>query len=237
MLKKNSLSIILFLLFLTFGILIGIHIEALEGISDSLEFSIDTGDELQEVADLKKANEDMRAKINDLKEQVESYEIERATENIALKDLKLKVSDFRILAGHHELVGPGISITLTSIAEENIADIMEQKRYLVNLINELRMTGAEGLSINNYRITSRSEVTLAGNHINVNATAIAPPYVIKAIGNPSAFKRYATYKTLIFELMEEDGISTEVDYPEEILIPAVKKEKPVQFLQAVENPD
>lgn len=233
--KKTNLSIILFLLFITFGILIGIHLESLSGIDNPLEFSHDNGQNVQEVIDLKKTNDDMKIRIKELKKEVEAYEDKGAVENIVLKDLKIKVKDYKVIAGHHEVIGPGIEITLESIFEENIAGVMEQKRYLINLANELRMSGAEAISLNGHRVTSRSEITLAGEHINVNTTPIAPPYMIRAIGDLVAFKRYASYKTLLFDLMEADGIKTSIQYYEEIKIPAISKEKPIQFFQIVEN--
>ena len=78
----------------------------------------------------------------------------------------------------------------SSSIDTNIAEIMEEKRYLINLINELKVFGAEMLSINNYRIVGRTEIVLAGNHINVNGVSIAQPYIIQAIGDPNSLKRY-----------------------------------------------
>lgn len=234
-LKKTSLSIILFLLFTMFGILIGVQMEALGKIENSTEFPFNSGGEVQEIADLRKATEDMKLRIKELSTQIEAYEEERATENIVLKDLKTKVDEYRMLAGNQTVVGPGIKITLESVFEENIAALVEQKKYLINLINELKMSQAEVISINDHRITSRTEVTLAGNHINVNSTSIAPPYIISAIGNVEEFERYVTYRTLLFDLMKKDGINVNIQYQEEIEIPAITKEKPIQFLRINEN--
>lgn len=233
--KKTNISIVLFLLFMIFGVMIGIHINALSDIGNSTQLPFEGGVQAQEVVDLRKANEDMKVRIKELRSEVEAYEEERATENIVLKDLKTKVNEYKMLAGHQMVSGPGIEITLESTFEENIAELMEQRKYLINLINELRVSGAEVISINNHRITTRTEVTLAGNHINVNATAIAPPYVIRAIGDVDGFKRYVTYRTLLFDLMQGDGVNASVQFPDEVKIPALSKEKPMQFFEINEN--
>ncbi|AKL94117.1 hypothetical protein CACET_c06070 [Clostridium aceticum] len=233
--KKNNISFILFLAFAISGIIIGIHIDALGDMQNEISLPFSSEIEVQEVVDLRKANNDMKTKIKDLKAQVEEYEGEKATENIVLKNLRSQINEYRILAGYQDLVGPGVKITLESMLEENIALVVEQKKYLINLINELKTAGGEAISINNHRITSRSEVTLAGNHINVNMTAIAPPYTIRVIGNTEGFQRYTNHRTLLFELMEGDGISTTIEFDENIKIPALSKEKPMEFYNIVEE--
>lgn len=215
--------------------MIGIHINALSDMGNPLQLPLEGGVQVQEVADLRKANEDMKTKIMELRTQVEAYEEERATENIVLKDLKTKVNEYKMLAGYQMVEGPGIEITLESSFEENIAELVEQRKYLINLINELKVSGAEVISVNNHRITTRTEVTLAGDHINVNATAIAPPYIVRAIGDIEGFERYVTYRTLLFDLMQGDGINTNIQFNEEVRIPALSKEKPIQFFETTEN--
>ncbi|AOY75993.1 DUF881 domain-containing protein [Clostridium formicaceticum] len=233
--KKSNISFILFLAFAISGIIIGIHIDALGDIQNEISLPFSGEIEVQEVVDLRKANEDMKIKIKELKAQVEEYEEEKATENIVLKNLRSRINEYRILAGYEALAGPGIKITLESNLEENIAMTVEQKKYLINLVNELKAAGAEVISINNHRVASRSEVTLAGNHININMTAIAPPYVIRAIGDVEGFHRYASYRTLLFELMEGDGINTTIEFEEDIKVPALSKEKPMEFYTIVEE--
>ncbi|SET27940.1 Uncharacterized conserved protein YlxW, UPF0749 family [Natronincola peptidivorans] len=234
-LKKPHFSIIAFVAFTIFGTIIGIHIDVLGEINEEfpLPFSGDT--EVQEVLDLRKANQDMKTRIEELRTEINNYEEERATENIVLKNLKTKVNENRMLAGHEAAIGPGIKITLESTLEENIAIIVQQKKYLINLINELRMSGAEVIAVNNHRITARTEVTLAGIHINVNTMPIAPPYTIKAIGNMDGFRRYVNFRTLLFDLMQGDGIHATIEFEEEMKIPALTKEKPIQFFDITGN--
>lgn len=218
-----------------FGIVTGVHIDTLGDMKNSIVLPFDDDVQIQEVIDLRKANQDMRESIKNLKVLVEDYEEERATENIALKNLKSKVKEYKILSGYEDVSGSGIVITLESNLDENIAEIVEYKKYLISLINELRMYGAEVISVNGHRITSRSEATLAGRHININTTAIAPPYVVRAIGNEEEFKRYTDHRTLLFDLMQGDGIITKVEFSEEIVIPALTKEKPMEFLTIKEE--
>ena len=56
---------------------------------------------------------------------------------------------------------------------------------LLRVINELRAAGAEAIAINGERIVAMSEIRCAGPTLSVNNNRSAPPYEIKAIGNPN----------------------------------------------------
>lgn len=213
------------------GIVIGIQLNTMvnEDFTSIYKNEIET----QELIELKKNTDDMKVKVTDFKSQVEELEQERAADSVSLRKLKSTVDEYKLLAGYSSVSGPGIIIVLESNIETNIAEIMEGRRYLINLINELKVFGAEVLSINNYRIVGRTEITLAGNHINVNGTSIAQPYIIQAIGNQDSFKRYAEHGTILFELMELDGITSNVKFSDDIKIFPLTKEKPVEFLKVV----
>lgn len=216
-----------------FGIVIGVQLNTMVGGDPTLLYKNEI--EAQELTELKKTTEDMKVKITDFRDRVEELEKERADEDISLKKLKTIVDEYKFLAGYSSVSGPGIIIVLESSIEANIAEVMEGKRYLINLINELRVFGAEVISINNYRIVGRTEVTLAGNHINVNGTSIAQPYIIQAIGAHDSFKQYVEHGTILFELMELDGITSNIKFSDNIKIFPLTKEKPLEFLKAVDE--
>jgi len=234
--NKNTFIAYLFTLFALFGIVVGIQLKSdipTEGEDFGLPLNRDV--EAQEVTDLRRANRDIKNKIVELERVIDEYEQERIIESIPLSKLRTEMQQYKFLAGHTAAAGPGMAITIEGVMEENIASIVEEKRYLVTLINELKIFGGEVLSINNIRLTGRSEITLAGSHINVNSIPVAPPYTIHAIGNTSSFKRYVEHQTFVFEFMKIDGLKVSIQYLDEIKIPAITREKPVQFLQTIEE--
>lgn len=215
-----------------FGVIIGIQLNTIVG-GDSAFLHKEI--EIQELTELKKTTEDIKERITSFKNRVEELEKERADESVPLKKLKLTVDEYKSLAGYSAVSGPGIIIVLESNMETNIAEVMEGKRYLINLINELKIFGAEVLSINNYRVVGRTEVTLAGNHINVNGTSIAQPYIIQAIGDQDSFRRYIEHGTILFELMKLDGITSNIKFSDNVKIFPLSKEKPLEFLRVVDE--
>ncbi|MFW5649708.1 MAG: DUF881 domain-containing protein [Candidatus Alkaliphilus sp. MAG34] len=230
--KKHSKLVSIITVCIIFGVIIGIQLNTIVG-GDSAFLHKEI--EIQELTELKKTTEDIKERITSFKNRVEELEKERADESVPLKKLKLTVDEYKSLAGYSAVSGPGIIIVLESNMETNIAEVMEGKRYLINLINELKIFGAEVLSINNYRVVGRTEVTLAGNHINVNGTSIAQPYIIQAIGDQDSFRRYIEHGTILFELMKLDGITSNIKFSDNVKIFPLSKEKPLEFLRVVDE--
>jgi len=219
-------------LFVVYGIVIGINLEPDRVAEPSNGFlNLPTATNLQEFEDLMRANEDMRQRIQLLQAEIAALESERAEGSVTLQMLLQDVQQYQMLAGHKDVQGPGVVILLEGIFDENIAPVVYQRKYLITLVNELRSNGAEVISVNGHRITGRSEMALAGNHIQVNGRPIAPPYQIHAIGRVDEFKRYVAFRTFIFELMEGDGIVASIEYKDDLIITRPHREKAIQFLE------
>ncbi|KAB3530262.1 DUF881 domain-containing protein [Alkaliphilus serpentinus] len=234
--KNKIVHLTLMVFFILFGLLVGIQLNTHEKIQpNSFNNNINNDSDISEINALRKNNKEMRQNIQELEARVEEFEKERATESIPLKKLRADVNQFKLLSGHMAVTGPGIIITIEGEEGVNIAPVIDDKRYLINLVNELRVFGAEVITINDNRITARSEIIRAGNHINVNGMPISPPYTVGAIGDVNALKRYVEYRTLIFSLMSNDGIESKIDFSENMEIPKVTKEKPIQFYKTVPN--
>ncbi|SFH58136.1 Uncharacterized conserved protein YlxW, UPF0749 family [Tindallia magadiensis] len=231
--KKKQPYMLMLLFFVISGILLGANMDSNKHLEDQdpLMTTDNTGN-IQEIEDLKKVNEDMRQRIKGLREEIQTLEMERADGNLAIQKLMGEIAEYQMLSGHQEVEGAGIQIRIEGMFEENIAELMERRRYMVTLVNELRANGAEVISINGNRITARSEMTLAGNHIQVNGNPIAPPYEVKAIGNQQEFQRYFDHRTFLFQLMKGDGIVVSVDFSDHLVIERPSREKVVQFMEA-----
>lgn len=230
---RNSSKLISIIFFSIFGIIIGVQFNTM--VSGDFTSPYKNEIEAQEVAELRKSTEDMKIKINDFKTRVEQLEQERAADSIPLQKLKATVDEYKLLAGYSSVSGPGVIIVLESKVDANIAEVIEGRRYLINLINELKVFGGEVVSINNYRVVGRTEVTLAGNHININGIPIAQPYIIQAIGSQSSLKRYVEQGTILFELMASDGITSNIKFSDDVKIFPLTKEKPLERLKVVEE--
>ncbi len=231
--KKNIAF--LFLSFIFVGAILGVFFAGFREFSEA-EFYLPLSEfETEEMITLRKENFERKQKIEKFYNEVRKHEEMHAKHSYPLQKLREEVYYYRFLSGQTDIVGPGIVVSFEGSFGENIAILVEQNNYLVNLVNELKVFGAEAISINNHRITARSEVILAGNRINVNMTPIAPPYVVSAIGNYERFKRYPKFHTVIFDEMVNDGLIVDIQFSEELKIQAATRERPIQFLEVTEE--
>jgi len=125
---------------------------------------------------------DTKTKINEYKEKIETNE-----ESSELLEEELQQT--KLLAGKTNVIGDGIVVTLQDNSERQIeaSDILE-------LVNELRLAGAEAISINDKRIITTSEIVDV-NVIMVNEERIVSPYVVKAIGDQTYLSSAISLKT------------------------------------------
>ena len=110
----------------------------------------------------------------------------------ALADLQRELNTASMSAGLVALEGPGLVITVNdrpnSISNNPNEDLIHEADLLM-LINELKASGAEAISLNDERITAMTEVRCAGPLIIVNQNRIGPPFIIKAIGDPELLEK------------------------------------------------
>lgn len=149
--------------------------------------------------------EDTQTKINEYKEKSESNQ-----EASALLDDELLKA--KTLAGLTDVKGNGIVITIKDQETDNgIVEAYE----LLDLVNELKLAGAEAICINDQRITNASEIvnvaiTDVDKVILVNTKRISSPYVIKAIGSQQYLESALTTKTVGYlDLHSEKDIKIE----------------------------
>lgn len=134
----------------------------------------------------------------------------------------------KVHSGLTDLEGPGIIISMYDNQEERTAgyDINNDVIHdvdILNIINDLRVAGAEAISINGERVLSTSEIQCGGPTIRINGRSSATPFVVKAIGDPKLL--YAsviapgTYGDILKNVYNI-GFETTVD--DKVLVPAFR---------------
>lgn len=149
-----------------------------------------------------KRNQDLESEITSIRSQVEKYASSK-TDQTVLKPLKANIDRLKLLSGLTNVEGPGVVITLDDQEKANTAK--DAEFYIIHyssilyIVNDLRAAGAEAIAVNGNRVVSTSDIRCAGSIILVNTHRLAPPFEIKAIGNPSELEtvvRTGEYTTL-----------------------------------------
>lgn len=190
MIQKNRLSIAILLgimcCFLTAGI--AIQIRTVSKSSTSVG-KTQTENELRDsVLRWKEKYENAYAKLEKKEKELENLREQASNSTDSSSGLSNKLQRYNMLLGQTDLIGPGIIITLNDGDSKLATDPIVHDGDLVEVVNALRNAGAEAISINNQRITNRTEISCAGNIITINGEKVGAPFVIKAIGSALRLK-------------------------------------------------
>lgn len=143
----------------------------------------------------------------------------------ALADLHQEATQANMAAGLLEIAGPGIILTLNDSllnlgSVENANAYIIHDRDLLLVVNEMKASGAEAISINGKRLTAMSEIRCAGTTILVNRDIIAPPFEIRAVGNPDILESGVLMRGGILDQLKALGMQVHLQKSEEVKIPA-----------------
>lgn len=139
--------------------------------------------------------------------------------------LSSKLEKYNLLLGRTDLIGKGLIITLkdgdSSLFKGPISNTLVHDGDLLAVVNALKNAGAEAISINGQRITSRTAISCIGTVVTVNGEKIGAPFVIKAIGLPLQLYSSITMQGHYVDTLINDGVSVDIKQvdKETIVIP------------------
>ena len=141
-------------------------------------------EELQDMlSSFKTRYEEVEEKLIETEQKIQEYQEKLDSNEQASELLDEELRQTNLLVGKTNVEGQGVIITLRDNNEEIIE--ASDLRYL---INELKLAGAEAISINNERILNMTEIVDIkvddnNQYILVNENRMIGPYVVKAIGD------------------------------------------------------
>jgi uncharacterized protein YlxW (UPF0749 family) len=175
----------------------------------------------QKVQTLTEEREALAEEVLTLRSKIANF---RQTDQ-ALADLQEEVTEAHMAAGLIPVEGPGIVLTLNDSplnlqVGENANAYIIHDRDLLLIVNELKASGAEAISINGKRLTAMSEIRCAGTTILVNWDKIAPPFEIKVVGNPDMLESGLLMRGGYLEQLKVLGMQVQLQKMESVEIPA-----------------
>lgn len=186
--KKRERNIILFIIFIIFGIVVAMQFKSTlyaKKIKASSALNVDIL--VSQIAAEQKAIDELKAAIDENISYKHKF-IDEYFNNSADMETSREWSKLSLKAGFTDVKGPGVIITLDDAPVKQKDVIIDFQIIHDNdvkvILNELKKAGAQAISINGERITPVSEQVCAGPTIKVNNNRYAVPYVIQAIGDP-----------------------------------------------------
>jgi uncharacterized protein YlxW (UPF0749 family) len=171
-------------------------------------------DELKtELIVLQNQKNSLQERLRELEEENQTYAKVKAGDSEAAQQIQNSLKKARIFAGLETVKGAGIIVTL-----DNYASIRVMDYDILNIVNELRASGAQAISVNDERIVAMTEIREAGQYIMINGRQYKAPFTIKAIADPDDLEHSLTLIGGVVELLEEDLIKVSIKKADEIVI-------------------
>ena len=210
------------------GILISIYIKTLD--DNDVYMTLEEKKEIENQIDI---TEREIKRLTSSKEEYQStlreYEKTLEDSNKSINDLMEEdIAYLKKISGQISVVGPGITVTIKDSEKDlengqNPNDLLVHDIDILRLINDLRESGAEAISINGERVLPLSKIKCSGATITINTTTYGQPFRIKAIGNVESLMAAILSPQSYANLLKEGyGIFVETKEENKILIDSIK---------------
>ena len=225
--KKYGGTIFLGILAIVIGLIISVLINTTQGMEAEQGGLVPVSQiraQETELTKLRNENSQLTQELIALEELLMQLQEDKAEEDDSLQKILADQEKYKLAAGVVEVKGPGVIITLEDPATDeeiggNYSELIYRYDLILELVNRLREAGAEAVSINGHRIVNTTEISLAGDNVNINGTPTSPPYTVKAIGKPDTLESAITIRFGILEQMGSFGIRTDLIKQDELVIP------------------
>ncbi|HEX5466758.1 MAG TPA: DUF881 domain-containing protein [Candidatus Limnocylindrales bacterium] len=128
------------------------------------------------VASLNDRNSQLRSQVDQLQGQLDQLQEQQRTGRSNVGDLQEELSHIRLWAGLDPAVGAGVRVTISGdVSPEAMND----------MLNELRLAGAEAMAVESVRVVSGSVFGGASGALTMGGRPLPGPLHLLAIGDPS----------------------------------------------------
>ena len=175
----------------------------------------------------KDENKNLRQELAGYKARYDELERREAAGLKGAQSIQDSLQQAKLLAGTTPAHGPGVVVTLNDspklnpeeTSEDIISDYLVHDYDIRQIVNELFSSGAEAVSVNGQRMIATSSIRCVGSAILVNSVQVAPPIMIKAIGDADVLEKSLELRGGAAEnLFLLDMI--EITQQEDIVVPA-----------------
>ncbi|MBE6032938.1 MAG: DUF881 domain-containing protein [Clostridiales bacterium] len=194
--------------------------------------------EQQELDNIQSLIRETEAKIEGMiSEDMSEEDAHEAFQNSLISD----VNFYGMASGEMAVRGPGITVTIDDSQREiyfweSPNDVIVHDQDLLLVLNELKLAGAEAISINGQRIVDETSISCSGYTVSINGRNYARPFVIRAVGDgarmSAALLGPGCYGTI---LRDYYGLIFEVSFDSDMIIPAYSENRTYDYLEPVDT--
>ncbi len=177
--------------------------------------------------------EQLKKSINEKRKALNNYQKSLSDGKLETEKLQYELDKLQVLSGLYPVQGEGITVHLDDNTkgkelaiqknpDTRIEDFLIHDKHLLYIVYELRAAGAEAISINNQRIINSTDIRCVGTTIQVNAERLAPPFIIKAIGDPDNLTRVLETERSQYNILKMAGFPVSIEKHSNLVIESYK---------------
>lgn len=182
----------------------------------------------EELIEQQERNKELAEESNRLQEKIREYEKKFASNENEYEQLVEEAEDLRLLLGNLTGEGKGIRVTLqdgeydpTSV---NPNDYIVHESHVFKVLNELKISGAQAITINGQRLMANSFIQCTGPVITVDGKQHPAPFVIEAVGDSATLSASLNLKGGVINQLLNENIVVTVEENQKLIMSKVKVE-------------
>ncbi|SOC35350.1 DUF881 domain-containing protein [Ureibacillus acetophenoni] len=172
-------------------------------------------------------NKELSEELNELQQTIRDFEKTFASNKDEFEILQQEAEKLRLMLGEIPAVGQGIRITLNDAEynpnNSNPNDYIVHDSHIFKVVNELKISGAEAISINGHRLKSNSYINCTGPVITIDGSQYPAPFVVEAVGNPEVLISSLQIVGGVFDQLINDQIVVTIEKKGQITMPSVNE--------------
>ncbi|PJK17944.1 hypothetical protein CQS04_03440 [Chryseomicrobium excrementi] len=176
----------------------------------------------QELIEQKERNKELSEELRDVQETIREYEQQAGSNTSSLDELVKEAEALRLLTGEVSVKGEGYRVQLEDGEYDpdqvNPNDYIVHEGHVFMVINELKIAGAEAVSVNGKRIHETSYIRCTGPVITVDGETFPAPFIIEAIGNSSTLSEAVELSGGILDQLKGQQIRIQTEKVSELMM-------------------
>lgn len=182
----------------------------------------------EELIEQQERNKELAEETSTLQDKIRDYEKAYASSENKYEQLVEEAEDLRLLLGVLAGEGEGIRVTLkdgeydpTSV---NPNDYIVHESHVFKVLNELKISGAQAITINGQRLMANSYIQCNGPVITIDGKQHPAPFVIEAVGDSDTLSASLNLKGGVINQLLNDNIVVTLEGNQKLMMSKVKVE-------------
>ena len=178
-----------------------------------------------EIIKQEEKNQQLQKELYRKQKQVLNMEKELSNEARLYSKLAKDAEKFRMHLGKVKVKGKGVQVTLADANynpnETNVNNYMVHEHHVLQVVNELYISGASAIAVNGQRLSHDSYILCNGPVIEIDGHQHPAPFVVTAIGDVKTMSSSLNLKGGVKDMLVNENVQFSLEESNEIIINAI----------------